>query len=970
MGLLHGFELLTTRKIDEINGEASLYRHVKTGARLLSISNDDDNKVFGISFRTPPSDSTGVAHILEHSVLCGSRKYPVREPFVELLKGSLKTFLNAMTYPDKTCYPVASQNTQDFYNLVDVYLDAVFFPRLTDHVFEQEGWHIELDPGKEPEFKGVVYNEMKGDYSSPESLSGSFSQYSLFPGTIYGLESGGDPEHITELTFEGLRGFHRRYYHPSNSWIYFYGNDAPEARLRILAEYLDQFDAVPVDSAIPLQASRELRSTVTRPFVDGADGDGAKGITTINWLLPEGTAPAVNIAMQVLEYILMGMPASPLRKALLDSGLGEGIAGQGLNNEIRQMYFSTGLRNIDPEKAPAMEALVLDTLEKIAHGGIDPRTIEAGLNTVEFRFRENNTGQMPRGLVLMLRALTTWLYDEDPCALLAFESPLDAVKKSYDRDGRFFESLIERYFLKNAHRTTVILKPDHSYGDELLRRERARVQAALSKLGEHASRDCAENTAKLKALQTRPDSPEALAKIPRLALADLDTRNKQIPSSGSNHGATRLLMHDIFTSGILYLDLGLDITRLPERFLPYLPLYGRALFEMGTKKEDYLSLSQRISGKTGGIRRALFSSMVEGAENPTGWMFLRGKTTVARAHELADILADILTVPDFSRKDRFLQILREEKSRNEARVVPNGTGYVDQRLRSRYTPADAAMETMTGLSYLSFLQRLDASIEREWESVRELLVEIHATLVDRNSIMMNITADSRAWESCREPVHNLIDALPAGSPSRANWERKVMPEMEALLIPARVNYVGAAANLYQFGYRYHGSVRVITRLLRTTMLWERVRVQGGAYGALCGFDRLSGVFSMLSYRDPNISATWRVFEEASRFLSTLDLPKEELHKGIIGAIGEIDAYLLPPAQGFVALERHLTGSTEEQRQRTRDEVLSTELSDFRAFASSLAEAWKNPVRAVMGSQETVSASDEGARGLLSPLKIL
>ncbi len=966
----NGFELISRRQVREINGEALIYRHVKTGARLLSIVNDDENKVFGISFRTPPADSTGVAHILEHSVLCGSRKYPVREPFVELLKGSLKTFLNAMTYPDKTCYPVASQNRQDFYNLVDVYLDAVFFPALTARIFEQEGWHVALEEGGEPEFKGVVYNEMKGDYSSPESLSASQSQYSLFPDNVYGLEAGGDPEHITGLGFEGLMDFHTRYYHPSNAFIYFYGDDDPDRRLLILDGYLKEFSARTVDSAIPLQARRTLCSTIEKPFVAGEGEEAAKGIVTVNWMLTESTDPVMNMAFQVLEYILMGMPASPLRKALLDSGLGEGIAGQGLNNELRQMYFSAGLRGIAPENAGAMETLVLDTLASLARDGIDPRTVEAGINTIEFRFRENNTGQMPRGLVLMLRALATWLYDEDPLSLVAFEAPLESVKADAAGSGRYFESLIREHLLDNTHRTTVVMKPDPGYGEELAAGERKRLEAILTRIGEEGKRALAEETMALRALQSAPDSPEALATIPRLSLKDLEKKNRTIPSDEWNRGGTRFILHNVFTAGIVYLDLGLDLSRLPEQYLPYVPLYGRALFEMGTKKEDYMSLSQRISGSTGGVRRAIFSSMVHDTGGHAAWMFLRGKAMTARAGDLTGILRDVLSIPDFSRKERFVQILQEEKSRLEERIVPNGSGYVDQRLRARYTTADAAMERMSGLSYLLFLQELVPVIDREWERVRSVLEEIHTLLVDRNSIVMNVTADAGTWSACHSTVTALADSLPAGKPARAAWTTQDLPGMEALLIPSRVSYVGAAANLYEKGFSYHGSVRVITRYLRTTMLWERVRVQGGAYGAICGFDRLSGVFSMLSYRDPNISATWRIFAEAAGFLEKISIPDEELHKGIIGAIGEIDAYLLPSAQGFVALERILTGATSELRQRMRDEVLATTVRDFRAFARALAGAGDGFVRAVLGDPDAIRASDEGRRELFTNTKIL
>ncbi len=408
MTIIEGFERLRTQDIRELRTQAQLFRHVQTGAELLSLVNDDDNKVFGITFRTPPKDSTGVAHILEHSVLCGSRKYPVKEPFVELLKGSLKTFLNAFTYPDKTCYPVASQNAQDFYNLIDVYLDAVFYPRISPFIFQQEGWHLELD---DPEgaliYKGVVFNEMKGAYSSPDNVLTEYSQQSLFPDSTYGLDSGGNPKHIIELTFEQFKAFHQKYYHPSNARLYFYGNDDPQRRLRLANEYLKDFERLPVDSTIVLQPPLDRPRRITRSYAsaDTESGEGQavrRGMLTVNWLLTETTDPELTFALHALQYILLGMPGSPLRKALIDSGLGDDIAGVGLESELRQIYFSTGLKGIHPEDADRIEELILKTLEDLATQGIDPQTTEAAMNTIEFRLRENNTGSFPRGLNLML----------------------------------------------------------------------------------------------------------------------------------------------------------------------------------------------------------------------------------------------------------------------------------------------------------------------------------------------------------------------------------------------------------------------------------------------------------------------------------------------------------------------------------------------------------------------------------------
>src|SRR5215831_16822364 len=490
MTATHGFELIREQKVAEINALARHYRHDATGAELLSLVNNDENKVFGVSFATPPKDSTGVAHILEHSVLCGSRKYPIKEPFVELMKSSLNTFLNAMTFPDKTCYPVASQNVQDFYNLIDVYLDAVFFPRLTSQIFQQEGWHYEIDAPDAPlTYKGVVFNEMKGNYSSPDSLLSEFSQRSLYPDITYGVDSGGEPKHIPDLTYEQLKAFHGRYYHPSNAKLFFYGDDDPDERLRLLDARLREFNRITVDALVPLQPRFSAPKRLTHSYPAGeagrAPGEPAKeAMLTVNWMLDEPADVESALALNILEEILVGTPAAPLYKALIDSGFGEALAGRGLDDGLRQPMFSIGLKGIDLSNAERIDALIADTLSGLAHNGIDPLTIEAAVNTVEFRLRENNTGAFPRGIAFMLRALQVWLHGRDPLAPLAFERPLAAIKARLAGDKRYFETLLKQSLIDNPHRTVLMLKPDPDLAERNAQQERVRLEAVRAGMSE------------------------------------------------------------------------------------------------------------------------------------------------------------------------------------------------------------------------------------------------------------------------------------------------------------------------------------------------------------------------------------------------------------------------------------------------------------------------------------------------------
>ncbi|MEW6668341.1 MAG: insulinase family protein [Thermodesulfobacteriota bacterium] len=971
MGIIHGFERTGTREIPELRTRAESFVHLQTGAELLSLMNDDENKVFGITFRTPPADSTGIPHILEHSVLCGSRKYPVKEPFVELLKGSLQTFLNAMTYPDKTCYPVASQNKQDFYNLIDVYLDAVFYPRLTPFVLQQEGWHLEKAEGEDRLIlRGVVFSEMKGAHSSPDSLLAETSRQSLFPESPYGFDAGGDPAHIPSLTFEQFRAFHQRYYHPSNARIYFYGDDEPERRLSLVNDYLKDFQRIRIDSRVGVQTAFQEPKRITRPFAAGEGQSASKGLVTLNWLLEEPTRVEQNLGLHMLEYILLGMPGSPLRKALIDSGYGEDLAGQGLEGEIRQMYLSTGLKGIDPDDAGRVESLILETLGRLVKEGIDPRTVEAAVNTLEFALRENNTGSYPRGLVLMLRALTTWLYDHDPLDLIAFEDPLERVKSRIRSEKTYFESMIDRYLLNNPHRTLVLLKPDPELGREEEEAERARIGDMTSSMESAQVQEILATSARLKELQGTPDPPEALAAIPCLRLSDLSRTNKSIPLATSDGKEPGILYHDFFTSGILYLDLGFNIHVLPQRLLPYLPLFGRALLEVGTEEEDFVSLSQRISGKTGGISPNTHASAVKDSREGAVWLFLRGKAMLSRTPELLGILRDVLLKVRFDNRERFRQMVMESKARREQNLLSAGHQMVNLRLRSHYDEASWAAEQMKGVSQLLFLRDLGRAVDEDWPRVLSHLEEMRSLVLNRSSMLVNATLDEEGWRDAEPRVREFLAELPGSAVTPQKWSMESPHPFEGLTVPTQVNYVGKALSLYGLGYRFHGSAHVITRYLRNAWLWDRVRVQGGAYGAFCLLDRLTGVLTFVSYRDPNLQKTIEAFDQAAGFLEGLELREEERVKAIIGAIGDIDQYQLPDAKGYTSMARYLSGETDEERQQMRDEVLGTGLDDFRSFGAALRQGLDSGLVKVLGSQAAVDEVQASRPGWLKVTKLL
>lgn len=937
----YGFTLVREQHLTEVGGVAKLWRHDVTGAELLSIVNADENKCFGVSFRTPPEDSTGVAHILEHSVLCGSERYPVKEPFVELLKGSLQTFLNAFTYPDKTCYPVASVNGKDFENLVNVYLDAVFFPRISESIFQQEGWHVESDeddPQNGPlSYKGVVFNEMKGVYSSPDSVLAEASQQSIFPDNTYSLDSGGAPEAILKLTYDGFKLFHTTHYHPSNARFFFWGDFPEETRFALLAPYLSRFERRAAAPEIPLQKPLELPRHIEVAFA--AEQGERRGHITLNWLLCDTADEEEITCLDILDHILLALPGSPLRKALIESGLGEDIAGGGLETDLRQSFYSVGLRSIDPENARDVELCVMDTLGALAEEGVPADAIEAALNSVEFSLRENNTGSFPRGLSAMLASLTTWLHNGDPLQPLAWEKPLATIKNRLKSGEKVFENAIRRWFLENSHQSTVLLLPDATLAERREADETARLLKLQKALSADERAALAVASKRLRESQQAPDSPEALATIPSLTLADLPRKGTSIHTELAKAGNCDVLLHDLDTTGVLYGQLLFPLNAVPQDLLPLLSLYSRGLTEMGTTHHDFVDLGTLMASRTGGL--GLYPAF-QTHENGTtlAHLVLSGKATLPRAADLFEIMSEILLEPAFDNAERFTQMLLEERARMEQSLVPGGHRVVSGRLSARHDLTAYLGELTGGVSYLEALRSLADRCSNDWASVRADLERLHSLIIRRDNAIFNFTANAPALKSATGLAEALASRLPSGVQPAAMWASAPLPRNEALLAPAQVNYVGQTCNLYKVGYNWHNSAQVISRHLRMAWLWDQVRVQGGAYGAFCSLDRISGGFSQVSYRDPNIEKTLNVYDASARYLRELALTPRDLTLAVVGALGDIDSYQLPDAKGRTALRRHLAGITDEKRQQLREEVLDTTPEHFRTFAAFLTEAGK------------------------------
>ncbi|KAJ0981481.1 hypothetical protein J5N97_009736 [Dioscorea zingiberensis] len=951
-----GFEKIAEQTIDECKSTAVLYKHKKTGAEVMSVSNDDENKVFGIVFRTPPKDSTGIPHILEHSVLCGSRKYPLKEPFVELLKGSLHTFLNAFTYPDRTCYPVASTNTKDFYNLVDVYLDAVFFPKCVEdfQTFQQEGWHYELnDPSEEISYKGVVFNEMKGVYSQPDNILGRVSQQALFPENTYGVDSGGDPKVIPKLTFEEFKDFHRRYYHPSNARIWFYGDDDPNERLRILSEYLDQFEASSASNESKVEPQKLFKEPVriTEQYPAGEGGDlTKKHMVCINWLLSDKPLDLeTELTLGFLDHLLLGTPASPLRRILLESGLGDAIVGGGMEDELLQPQFSIGLKGVSQNDIHKVEELVMETLKNLAEEGFSPEAVEASMNTIEFSLRENNTGSFPRGLSLMLRAIGKWIYDMDPFEPLKYEEPLQSLKASIAEEGSksVFSPLIEKFILNNPHRVTVEMQPDPDKASRDEAAEKEILEKVRRSMTEEDLAELARATQELRQKQETPDPPEALRSVPSLSLKDIPKEPIHVPTEIGEINGVKVLQHNLFTNDVLYSEVVFDMSLLKKELLQLVPLFCQSLLEMGTKDMDFVQLNQLIGRKTGGISVYPFTSSVRGKVDPCTRIIVRGKAMAGRVEDLFNLMNCIIQDVQFTDQQRFKQFVLQSKARMENRLRGSGHGIAAARMDAKLNVAGWIAEQMGGVSYLEFLQDLEKKVDDDWDGISSSLEEIRRSLISREGCLINMTADEENLINSTKFLAKFLDSLPNSS-STVNepWHAQLPQVNEAIVIPTQVNYVGKAGNIYDSGYKLKGSAYVISKYIGNTWLWDRVRVSGGAYGGFCDFDTHSGNF----------------FE--------LEMDDDTLTKAIIGTIGDVDSYQLPDAKGYSSMLRYLLGVTEEERQRRREEILSTTLKDFKEFADAIKVVKEKGVVVAVASPDDVAAANEQRDGFFNVKKAL
>lgn len=958
--MYHGFRLLEEKDVKDINCYGRIFFHEKSGARLLQLQTEDDNKVFSISFRTPPNNSTGLPHILEHSVLGGSRKFPAKDPFIELAKGSLNTFLNAMTFPDKTMYPVASRNDKDFYNLMDVYMDAVFYPNIynTPETFMQEGWHYELeDRNKDLVIRGVVYNEMKGAFSSPESILFRKIQESLFPDTPYGVESGGDPEVIPDLSHEEFLSFHKKYYHPSNSYIFLYGNGDILEQLKYLDEnYLSHFERIELDSRIPLQkpfeSMREM--TVEYPAAEGEDLND-KTFMSMNFTVGKSTDPEIYLGFEILEHLLLETPAAPLKKALIDAGLGKDVLGK-FDNSILQPAFSVVVKNTNEFEKERFKDIVLSTLQKLVKDGIDKEQVEASINIKEFELREADFRGYPKGLIYNIKCMDSWLYDEDPFMHLSFEPALDKIKQALKTN--YFENLIEKHLLDNPHSSLLMLKPEKGLSEAKAEELKRRLSEYKSSLSDGDIQEIISQTVRLKKRQETPDPKEALEAIPLLSLPDIERLAEVLPLAEDDVDGVKVLSHPMFTGGIVYLYLLFDTSYLPKELIPYAGLLSEVLGKSSTQDHGYGELSNEINIHTGGIDFNVEVYTQNGDSDKYYPKFIvRSKALAEKLPKLTGLIDEIIGGTRFDEKKRLIEIIRESKSRMEISMINQGHMVASRRVMSYFSDAGRYDELVNGINFYKFLAGLEKNADKSIEQVIDNLKKTSDYLFNRNNLLISVTADEVEYKKVRQLLPAFLDKLGDKRLESVRHRFELVPENEGLMTQAKVQYCAKGYNFIKLGYSYSGALQVLRTIAGYDYLWNRIRVQGGAYGAFAGFSR-SGNMYLASYRDPNLKNTLDVYDGTAGYLENFQADEREMTKYIIGTVSKLDFPLTPSMKADKAVTNYIAHITQEDIQRERDEVLNTKEEDIRKLSSMLRDTMAQDNFCILGNESNIKQNKD------------
>lgn len=953
------YEILDEHRVEDVQSDGFILRHKKSGARIAILSNNDDNKVFYIGFRTPPEDETGVPHIIEHTTLCGSKKFPVKDPFIELAKGSLNTFLNAMTYPDKTVYPVASCNDQDFKNLMDVYLDAVFNPNITkyEEIFKQEGWHYELT-GKDDELKinGVVYNEMKGAYSSPDEVLSSQIYRSLFPDNTYSKDSGGNPEYIPKLTYEAYLDFYHKYYHPSNSYIYLYGDMDVVERLEWLdKEYLSLYDYKKVNSEINKQpAFDEIKNVEAQYSITMDDTQENKTYLSYNRVVGDTLDEMLYQAFDVLDYALVSSPGAPVKQALIDAGIGDDVYGS-YDAGILQPVFSFVAKNANASQADEFESIIENTLKEVVKTGINKEALLAGINSSEFKFREADFGQFPKGLLFGLNCLDSWLFDDmKPFIHLECLGTFAKLRKAVDTD--YFEKLIQEYLLDNTHGSSVTVKPKRGLGNEreqALAKELSDYKASLS---DEEIKKLIEDTEHLKKYQEEPSSDEDLRKLPMLTRADMKKNAMPFSNIEDELLDVKVVRHDIESNGIDYISFLFDAGDFAQSELGYLGFFTNALGLVSTEKYSYTDLANATNIYTGGISTGTASHPDIKDRNNFVFKFeVKLKVLEKNLDKALELMEQMLLRSDFTDTKRLGELVAQIKARLQANLSSSGHLVAAMRSMSSFSRYALYQDELKGVAFYRSICRIEKELLESPKSVSDKLAAIAKKLFARNRMLISFTGNNKAYGNAKPSLEKVIAGFNKMSAVGNQAEVHFNTAKEAFIDASQIQYVAKTGDFICEGYEYTGALRLLRVILSYDYLWINVRVKGGAYGCMNTFLR-SGESYFVSYRDPNLSDTLDVYDRIPEYIKSFSPDERDMTKYIIGTFSALDTPMNPEAKGSRSLSAYLEGITYEQIQKERNEILNAQPEDIRRLADLVEAVLKKDSICVIGNENMIKES--------------
>ncbi len=953
------YEILDEHRVEDVQSDGFILRHKKSGARIAILSNNDDNKVFYIGFRTPPEDETGVPHIIEHTTLCGSKKFPVKDPFIELAKGSLNTFLNAMTYPDKTVYPVASCNDQDFKNLMDVYLDAVFNPNITkyEEIFKQEGWHYELT-GKDDELKinGVVYNEMKGAYSSPDEVLSSQIYRSLFPDNTYSKDSGGNPEYIPKLTYEAYLDFYHKYYHPSNSYIYLYGDMDVVERLEWLdKEYLSLYDYKKVNSEINKQPAFDgIKNVEAQYSITMDDSQENKTYLSYNRVVGDTLDEMLYQAFDVLDYALVSSPGAPVKQALIDAGIGDDVYGS-YDAGILQPVFSFVAKNANASQADEFESIIENTLKEVVKTGINKEALLAGINSSEFKFREADFGQFPKGLLFGLNCLDSWLFDDmKPFIHLECLGTFAKLRKAVDTD--YFERLIQEYLLDNTHGSSVTVKPKRGLGnerEEALAKELSDYKASLS---DEEIKKLIEDTEHLKKYQEEPSSDEDLRKLPMLTRADMKKNAMPFSNIEDELLDVKVVRHDIESNGIDYISFLFDAGDFAQSELGYLGFFTNALGLVSTEKYSYTDLANATNIYTGGISTGTASHPDIKDRNNFVFKFeVKLKVLEKNLDKALELMEQMLLSSDFTDTKRLGELVAQIKARLQANLSSSGHLVAAMRSMSSFSRYALYQDELKGIAFYRSICRIEKELSESPKSVSDKLAAIAKKLFARNRMLISFTGNNEAYGNAKPSLEKVIAGFDKMSAVGNQAEVHFNTAKEAFIDASQIQYVAKTGDFICEGYEYTGALRLLRIILSYDYLWINVRVKGGAYGCMNTFLR-SGESYFVSYRDPNLSDTLDVYDRIPEYIKSFSPDERDMTKYIIGTFSALDTPMNPEAKGSRSLSAYLEGITYEQIQKERNEILNAQPEDIRRLADLVEAVLKKDSICVIGNENMIKES--------------